>query len=147
LKDFEKLSMCQGHTQNTIEEIDDWHTFLLPVAGRTQLDVGAGCGETAFVYLNHGVERVICVEGNKECLANLWKNFGKDERVLRVPYLVENIKVDIDRAEKNMILETHFPYRMRRLKALNSYTKLNIIEEYWGNPVRKALRIVGKRLA
>jgi protein-L-isoaspartate O-methyltransferase len=147
LKDFERISLCQGHTQNTIQELDDWHKYLLPVASHTQLDIGAGCGETAFVYLNHGVERVICVEGNKECLENLRKNFGNDERVIIIPYFVGNIKIDIDRGEKNMILETHFPYRMRKLKRVAPFTHLNIIEEYWGNPLRKAFRIIGRKIS
>ncbi len=145
LKDFEKIRICQEHLQGVTQELDNWHRFLVPEIGRNQLDIGAGCGETAFLYLNHGAERVICVEGNKACLENLRANFENDPRVVIIPYFVENIKVDIDGGERNMIVETHFPYRMRRLEALNRYTSLNILEEYWGNPLRKLLRKFSRR--
>jgi 16S rRNA A1518/A1519 N6-dimethyltransferase RsmA/KsgA/DIM1 with predicted DNA glycosylase/AP lyase activity len=149
INDFQKMSLCQGHMINSINEIEDWHKYLIPFSKKIQVDIGAGCGETAFVYLNHGVEKVICIEGNKECLINLRKNFGNDDRVVIVPYFVDNIKVDIDRGEKNMIIETHFPYRLRKLKSLPTFTedcRLNVLEEYWGNPLRKALRLLGRKL-
>ena len=145
LKDYEQIVICQEHMQGVTQELENWHKYLLPRMGRNQLDIGAGCGETAFFYLNHGAERVICVEGNKACLENLRSNFGNHHRVTIIPHFVENIKVDIDGGEKNMIIETHFPYRMRRLQALNRYTSLNILEEYWGNPLRKLLRKFGRR--
>jgi len=145
LADFQKIRICQAHLQGVIEELDNWHRFLVPKTGRNQLDIGAGCGETAFLYLNHGAERVICIEGNKNCLENLRANFGNDPRVVIIPYFLENIKIDIDGGEKNMIVETHFPYRMRKLQALNHYTSLNILEEHWGNPLRKLVRKISRR--
>ena len=145
LKDYEQINICQEHMQGVTQELDNWHKYLIPKMGRTQLDIGAGCGETAFLYLAHGAKLVICIEGNKGCLENLRQNFGTDPRVVIIPYFVENIKVDIDGGENNMIVETHFPYRMRRLQALNRYTSLNVLEEYWGNPLRKLLRKFGRR--
>src|SRR5256885_9400770 len=145
LKDYEQIVICQEHMQGVTQELENWHRFLIPHMGKTQLDIGAGCGETALLYLNHGAERVICVEGNKGCLRNLQRNFEDDPRVVIIPYFVENIKVDIDGGEKSMIVETHFPYRMRRLQALNRYTSLTILEEHWCNPLRKLLRKFRRR--
>src|SRR5437867_67273 len=94
LPDFQNISLCQAHTQCVIGELDDWHKFYIPdKPRRIQLDIGAGCGETAFFYLNHKVKHVICIEGNKNCLENLYTNFGNDDRITIVPYFVENIKI------------------------------------------------------
>jgi len=145
LKDYEQINICQEHMQGVTQELENWHRFLIPHMGKTQLDIGAGCGETAHLYLLHGAIKVICIEGNKNCLINLKKNFEHDPRVTIIEHFVENIKIDIDGGEKNMMVETHFPYRMRRLQALNRYTSLNILEEYWGNPLRKLLRKFSRR--
>lgn len=54
----------------------------IPLDGKTVLDAGAGCGETAAFYLTKGAARVIAVESNPESFrllqrnaeANQWKN-------------------------------------------------------------------------
>jgi hypothetical protein len=137
LSDFGHLSICEGHKQGLTQELSTWH--LYPV-GKVVLDIGAGCGETAQFYLNHGAEKVICVEGSKNCLVNLRKNFQNDQRIIVVPYFVDKIKIDIDGSERGLVFESHFPYRLRKLRQLAPYTFLNILEENWGNPFRKALR-------
>jgi len=95
-----------------------WHLYYLPhksLAGKTVLDLGAGCGETAQFYLNHGASRVVCIEPESKSLEYLRKNFGKDPRVVIVSDFIDHIKMDIEGAEEGMIFEAHFPVRVRKL--------------------------------
>jgi len=48
------------------EELPLWERLYLPrfLEGKTVLDVGAGCGETAFFYIYHGAKRVVCIESD-----------------------------------------------------------------------------------
>ncbi|HEV2119797.1 MAG TPA: RsmD family RNA methyltransferase [Candidatus Bathyarchaeia archaeon] len=45
----------------------DWKRYYLPFSlkGKTILDVGAGCGETALFYFLRGAKRVVCVEPDR----------------------------------------------------------------------------------
>lgn len=47
-----------------MREYAEWEMFYLPVNvnGKIVLDVGAGEGETARFYLEHGAKKVICIE-------------------------------------------------------------------------------------
>lgn len=54
-----------------------WTKYYLPefsLQGKVVLDVGAGCGETAYFYFRHGASKVICVECKEEALALIRKN-------------------------------------------------------------------------
>src|SRR5437867_209709 len=109
ISDYNGMRLCQGHSQNLTRELDWWHKAYRP-GNKVQLDIGAGCGETAKFYLNHGVEKVLCIEGNAGCLENLKANFNGDPRVIILPYFVDGIKIDIDGGEKGLVLETHFAF-------------------------------------
>ena len=79
------------------------------------LDAGAGCGETALFYLNHGAKHVICVEPPGEALRMLKKNFGGDSRVTIVESSVDLIKCDIEGAELDAVFEIHFPVKFEKV--------------------------------
>ena len=119
LEDFKHLELDDEHKNILENELRDWHEWYLPV-GDNVLDIGAGNGETAQFYLNHGAKKIICIEPKSELLT---KNFGNDNRVIIVPYRVDNIKSDCEGGEKNMIVETHFPFYIEQLKnsSLQSY--------------------------
>lgn len=59
-----------------IFESADWEKYYLPidVAGKTVLDVGAGEGETARFFLEHGAAKVICVEPDEQAFRILAYN-------------------------------------------------------------------------
>jgi SAM-dependent methyltransferase len=59
-----------------INEYSDWEIFYLPVnvKGLTVLDIGAGEGETARFYFNHGAKKVICIEPDDESFKLLLLN-------------------------------------------------------------------------
>jgi predicted RNA methylase len=95
----------------------------LPV-GRTVLDVGAGCGETALFYLKHGAQRVVCIEGDEKALELLARNFGHDNRVTIVPVMIDSIKIDIEGGEENLVVESHFPPYFQALEKLDENVTL-----------------------
>ena len=93
------------------------------------MDLGAGCGETAFFYLNHGADHVICVESDREALVHLRRNFGGDSRVTILPVHVDSVKIDIEGSEEGMVLETHFPVRFRSVRRLGPNVRLWRLEK------------------
>ncbi len=146
LDDFSGLILCENHRNTLTAELEMWHRNYLP-AGRSVLDLGAGCGETVMFYLNHGAENVLAVEGNSECFRNLAKNFGGDGRVSLHHIMIDHLKVDIEGGEKGMIIETHFPFRLKQRAALRVPgafgARLWRLEEDWGNILTRALRKLG----
>jgi len=109
LSDFDGLEMDEAHRYTLERELDDWHRFYLPV-GKIVLDIGAGNGETAQFYLKHGAEHVICIEADANLL---YHNFGSDPRITIIPLRVDSIKSDCEGAERNMVIETHFPFYLK----------------------------------
>jgi len=57
-------------------EIQDWRQHYLPikVEDLVILDVGAGEGETAKFFLDHGAAKVICIESCHEAFTHLKEN-------------------------------------------------------------------------
>ena len=123
LEDFRDLSLTEQHRATLEHELELWHRYYLPI-GRTVLDVGAGCGETAHFYLNHGAQRVICIEGDVKTLEFLRRNFGSDARVTIVPAILDSIKIDIEGAEENLVVESHFPPHFHPLEKLDENVTL-----------------------
>jgi hypothetical protein len=146
LSDFSNLKLDPYHRKILKDELKQWHTVYLPREGveGTVLDVGAGNGETAQLFLNHGAEHVICVEPYSDLLT---ENFGKDSRVTIVPKAVNLIKVDCEGGERNMVVEVHFQYRWVTLKERINLKTIRL-EEYWGNPVRRGIvKVVMKTMS
>lgn len=58
------LALTSEHFRLLLLEVGDWKKHYLPVdiKGKTVLDVGAGCGETALFYFMNGARKVIAVE-------------------------------------------------------------------------------------
>src|SRR5437879_8567004 len=98
--------------RNVVEkDLDLWHRLYLPIPKGTVIDMGAGAGETARLFLEHGATKVICIEMDEYALKLLHKNFDNDNRVIIIPEKVDKIKMDIEGSERNMIIETHFPFK------------------------------------
>ena len=59
-------------------ETTDWEKHYLPIdlRGKIVLDVGAGEGETAMFFLNHGASKVVCVESCADATKHLLVNEG-----------------------------------------------------------------------
>jgi SAM-dependent methyltransferase len=95
-----------------LREWDIWTKSYLPnfsLKGCTVLDVGAGCGETAFFYFLHGAGKVIAIEPNEEaikCLTENAKVNGWNVEVIPEKFKLDHLKIphdfmkmDIDGAE------------------------------------------------
>lgn len=108
----QRLRLLEVYAIYFIREWQFWEESYLPhfsLKGRTILDVGAGCGETAFFYLLHGVNKVVAIEPSikaVECLrenveVNKWnveiipEEFKLEH--LKIPH--DFLKMDIDGAE------------------------------------------------
>lgn len=118
ISDFRGLLLDDYHRHILERELSMWHLYYLPrkpLTGKTVLDLGAGCGETAKFFLNHGANRVVCVEPNIKWLEYLRKNFENDPRVVIVSNFIDHIKMDIEGGEEGMIFEAHFPLKVRKL--------------------------------
>jgi 2-polyprenyl-3-methyl-5-hydroxy-6-metoxy-1,4-benzoquinol methylase len=60
-----ELVLDRHHAGVMLAEVMAWTAWYLPrfnLAGKTVLDIGAGCGETAAFYFDHGAEKVVAVE-------------------------------------------------------------------------------------
>jgi len=139
LKDFDRLELDNDHRVTLEGELELWHRAYLPV-GKTVLDLGAGCGETAQFYLNHGAEKVISIESDSNCYNMLRSNFANDHRVIPILAHIDSIKCDIEGGERDLVIETHFPFRFIKIKELIPNVVLWRIKEDWGNIVTKAAR-------
>jgi len=139
LKDFDRLELDNDHRVTLEGELELWHRAYLPV-GKTVLDLGAGCGETAQFYLNHGAEKVISIESDSNCYDMLRSNFANDHRVIPILAHIDSIKCDIEGGERDLVIETHFPFKFIKIKELIPNVVLWRIREDWGNIVTKAAR-------
>lgn len=84
------------------EWFEIWERYYLPsfdLKGKTVLDVGAGCGETACFFLRHGAKKVICVEidsdQNKLTQFNSVIN-GWNVEVVGRGFELEDLRSDVD---------------------------------------------------
>ena len=129
LSDFSCLLLTEERRKGLEKELDAWHKEYLPIKKGTILDIGAGCGETAFFYAMHGAKRVICIEADKENIKALWINaktifekFGVEMDIVQA--FVDSIKIDIEGSELGMVVEYHFPYRWQTIRRPNRYTSI-----------------------
>ncbi len=94
----------------------EWTRFYLPVdvRGKVVLDVGAGQGETARLFLKHGARRVVCVEPELESYRYLAANAARHGGVLVAvcgrfnvgmvwQYRPDFVKVDIEGYEECLL--------------------------------------------
>lgn len=63
-----------------LSEYTKWKKWYLPpdhrkgIKGQVVLDVGAGCGETAYFFLKNGASKVISIEPDKKAFEILSEN-------------------------------------------------------------------------
>jgi hypothetical protein len=96
-------------------ETADWEKHYLPIdlRGKVVLDVGAGEGETARFFLNHGASKVVCVEACADAAKHLVVNErNHPERIttvndkfqisyLKIPH--DFLKMDIEGYEEVLL--------------------------------------------
>jgi SAM-dependent methyltransferase len=75
--DKQQIEILPGCLRAVIYEWEEWEEYYLPkfsIVGKTVLDVGAGCGETALLFFLHGAEKVIAIEPSFEAVECLKRN-------------------------------------------------------------------------
>jgi len=82
-----KLELTPYYFELLWREWRSWKNWYLPpwsLTGKTVLDVGAGCGETALFYFLHGASRVIAIEPQTSLVPLLKKNMSRNEWDMKV---------------------------------------------------------------
>ncbi len=132
----EKLVLDRVHAFFAILEWKMWEKAYLPtdnLKGKTVLDVGAGCGETAHLFLKHGAAKVIAIEANERCVKLLRENAETNRWNVEAicepfegnhlrKFVFDFMKVDIDGGEECLldqdslppsVIETHGPLTLQ----------------------------------
>jgi hypothetical protein len=100
-----------------LNESSEWRNVYLPIdlRDKTVIDIGAGEGETAWFFLNHGAKHVICVEPSLKAGAFLKENAKRHNGkisvindVFRLEHLelqFDFLKMDIEGYEEVLLME------------------------------------------
>ncbi len=84
------------------DEWREWERYYLPtfsLSGKTVLDIGAGCGETAFFYLLYGARKVVAIEPDRkalECLKENAKRNNWNVEIIPEAFKLEHLKIPHD---------------------------------------------------
>jgi FkbM family methyltransferase len=85
-----------------IDEWKEWEKYYIPhfsLQGKTVLDVGAGCGETALLFFLHGAHKVIAVEPDLKAVECLKENVERNSwnvEIIVEPFSLEHLKLNYD---------------------------------------------------
>ena len=75
------MKLKRFHATAFVGEWPAWKRYYLPkvgIRGKTVLDIGAGCGETAYFFLKNGARSVECVEADEEAGSLLLENIRRN---------------------------------------------------------------------
>lgn len=148
LSKFKDMRLCYLH-RGVLKELEEWHHLYLPVdiSGLNVIDGGAGCGETARFYLEHGAKSVLSIESDPECFKNLQHNFKDEPRVIPLLFKVDHMKWDIEGGERDSLFMTHFPSKFQMIRPWSRNGEgYYLLREFWGGRIDKAKRKIGNRL-
>jgi tRNA G37 N-methylase Trm5 len=79
-----------------------WERYYLPnfsLDGKTVLDIGAGCGETAFFYLLNGARKIVSIEPDRkatECLKENAKRNNWNVEIIQEAFKLEHLNIPHD---------------------------------------------------
>jgi SAM-dependent methyltransferase len=96
------LKFLNEYVSWIIDEWKEWKKYYVPdfsLQGKTVLDVGAGCGETALLFFLHGAYKVIAVEPNVKAVECLKENAQRNNwnvEIVAESFSLEHLKLDYD---------------------------------------------------
>ena len=118
----DSLILTGARMTSIVCEWNQWEKYYLPefsLEGKTVLDIGAGCGETAYFYFHHGAKRVIAIEIDpvqvellkKNAERNGWNNDTREFKIIPRAFGLEDLrrekfdfaKIDIEGGEANLL--------------------------------------------
>jgi hypothetical protein len=127
-----KLALTQIGLQVTKEMLRDGHLYLpkFSLKGKTVLDIGACCGESANIFLKAGAKKVVCIEPNLNRVKYI--EFNKKN-------LGWNVDVIPEKAAPKHIIETSPDlikcdiegYEMDLIDYLPKYPCVLEVHNYW----------------
>ena len=155
--------LLTGERTGTICEWKQWEKYYLPdfsLEGKTVLDVGAGCGETAYFFFEHGAKEVIAVEVDpiqvgllkENSEQNGWTSANRSMKIIPRAFEVGDLatekfdfaKIDIeggevdllqlDRMDLPLVLEAHgkeMRDKLRQKFGLSVLVKALPLEDVW----------------
>lgn len=91
----QRLKLLRQYAFWFVDEWVIWKRYYLPhfsLVGKTVLDVGAGCGETAFFYFMHGANKVVAIEPHAKAIEYLRENAEKNK--WNIDIIPENFKLE-----------------------------------------------------
>ena len=97
-----RLKLLKQHAVEFIKYWEVWRKCYLPkfsLEGKTVLDVGAGCGETAMLFFMHGAEKVVAVEPDSKAVECLRENIERNKwnvEVIPECFSLEHLKLQFD---------------------------------------------------
>jgi SAM-dependent methyltransferase len=116
------LILTGARMTSIICEWNQWEEHYLPqfsLDGKTVLDVGAGCGETAYFYFQHGATSVIAIEMDpvqlellkKNAQLNGWNNHTRQFKIIPRAFDLQDFKredfdfakIDIEGGEADLL--------------------------------------------
>ena len=117
--DGSTIKLLSGYRQMFLSEYSNWKKWYLPsdkskgIRGQVVLDVGAGCGETAYFFLKNGASKVICIEPNEKAFEILRENtrvngwnvelLNEYFSLLKIPSSYDFLKMDCEGCEEQLL--------------------------------------------
>jgi len=118
------LILLPSHATMLAHEWPLWRRWYAPVSvrGKDVLDVGAGCGETAYFYFKRGARKVICVEPDRAAIECLTENAARHSWNVEIAheafrldmlreYRFDFMKMDGEGCEKELLQLNKLPTR------------------------------------
>lgn len=114
------LHLTHYYLRTMLVEWHIWTKHYLPsfgLEGKTILDVGAGCGETAHFFFKYGAEKVVAIEPNLTAINLLEENIARNDwnveiitrgfrlSDLRIPH--DFMKMDGEGCESELLKTNH----------------------------------------
>jgi len=99
---FLKILNDSFYLPTMLNEWRIWKKYYIPpfsIKGKTVLDVGAGCGETAFLFFLYGAKKVIAVEPNKKAVKCLEENAERNNwnvEIIPEKFSIKHLELDFD---------------------------------------------------
>jgi len=96
------LKLTYEHARLMAREWKEWKKYYLPpfsLSGKTVLDVGAGCGETALFFFLFGAEKVIAIEPDSKAVEYLKENIATNKwnvEIMPERFSLKHLTLDFD---------------------------------------------------